>query len=74
MEAGDIGWLRNYDLAHTLAFYRISVYITCAFEVGHGTSAVISRTLLSADDSGSSPLIFNEANKLCPQGSNPTQD
>ena len=31
--ASDIGWLRNYDLAHMTVFYSISIYITYAFEV-----------------------------------------
>lgn len=33
MEASDIVWLRNYDLAHMIVLYSISIYITYAFEV-----------------------------------------
>lgn len=33
MEAGDIGWLRNYSLAYFFPFYDISICITCLYEL-----------------------------------------
>jgi hypothetical protein len=32
MEASDIDWLYNYDLAYFVLFYHISIYITCLYE------------------------------------------